>query len=290
MTRSNPSSIPAPSRRTFNLVVLSAAASVGLPRLSWAVEPYGPADASLTIAVLDPLAAPLSCDCVEGYAQRKYEALADRLQRHLGRTARVVWAESLEAAKRQTGEAPIDLVIGKESVVRTDAQTAKLKLSPVAHLTDRDGDTQHKGLFVVRRENDAATLLDLEGYEMLYGSTDSDEKSSAPRQLLEELEIGVEEGDVCVACSSAVKRLMEQPADAKVAAVISSHSLPLLVGCGTVRKGDLKVVGESEPVPFIAAFLREGADAAVGKTLLSLRDDDLLKSLESARGFVPYRV
>lgn len=27
----------------------------------------------LSLVVMDPLAAPLSCPCVEGYAQRKYE-------------------------------------------------------------------------------------------------------------------------------------------------------------------------------------------------------------------------
>ena len=29
---------------------------------------------AFTLIVMDPLAAPLSCPCVEGYAQRKYEA------------------------------------------------------------------------------------------------------------------------------------------------------------------------------------------------------------------------
>ena len=38
------------------------------------------------------------------------------------------------------------------------------------------------------------------------------------------------------------------------AAVISSYAAPLLEGCGTIKKGDLRVVGETEPVPFVAAF------------------------------------
>jgi hypothetical protein len=34
----------------------------------------------LTIVVMDPLALPLSCPCVKGYAQRKYETLAEYQQ------------------------------------------------------------------------------------------------------------------------------------------------------------------------------------------------------------------
>ncbi|MBW3598872.1 MAG: hypothetical protein KY475_16560, partial [Planctomycetes bacterium] len=41
--------------------------------------PASRAEAPLTMVVMDPLAAPLSCPCVEGYAQRKYEALAAHL-------------------------------------------------------------------------------------------------------------------------------------------------------------------------------------------------------------------
>ena len=37
----------------------------------------------LTVVVMDPLAAPLSCPCVEGYAQRRYEVLGEYLSRRL---------------------------------------------------------------------------------------------------------------------------------------------------------------------------------------------------------------
>ena len=36
---------------------------------------------SLTIVVMDPLSKPLSCPCVEGYAQREYKALAAFLEK-----------------------------------------------------------------------------------------------------------------------------------------------------------------------------------------------------------------
>ena len=44
-------------------------------------EPAG----ALTLVVMDPLAAPLSCPCVEGYAQRDYEKLATFLRDELKR-------------------------------------------------------------------------------------------------------------------------------------------------------------------------------------------------------------
>ena len=74
----------------------------------------------LSLIVMDPLAAPLSCPCVEGYAQRKYEVLAKHLESAVGKPVRVTFSESLSGAlKKSGGEA--DLIIGKDSVVRADA-------------------------------------------------------------------------------------------------------------------------------------------------------------------------
>ena len=56
----------------------------------------------LSLVVMDPLAAPLSCPCVEGYAQRKYEVLRDHLQSAIGRTVKLTFAESLGAALKKT--------------------------------------------------------------------------------------------------------------------------------------------------------------------------------------------
>ena len=45
----------------------------------------------LQLVVMDPLSAPLSCPCVEGYAQRKYEALAKHLEGKLKREVKVTF-------------------------------------------------------------------------------------------------------------------------------------------------------------------------------------------------------
>ena len=67
-----------------SLAALSFALPGGLP----AQDP-APAGEALSLVVMDPLAAPLSCPCVAGYAQRKYEKLAEYLQQRLKRPVRV---------------------------------------------------------------------------------------------------------------------------------------------------------------------------------------------------------
>src|SRR5947208_3409602 len=102
----------------------------------------------LTLIVMDPLAAPLSCPCVKGYAQRDYEKLAKQLE---------------------------------------------------THNSCSDGATK---------------ILDMH-------------KSGE-----------------------------------KAVTVISSYAQPLLEGCGTIKKGDLRVLGETDPMPFVVAFISERVNAS----------------------------
>jgi ABC-type phosphate/phosphonate transport system substrate-binding protein len=256
------------------------------------VEPYGPKDADWTVVVMDPMAAPLACDCVQGYAQRKYERFADYLSEKTGKTVRVVWSESLTKALAEEANGKAHLVIGKDSVIRHDAKVSKRELLPLAQLTDTKGSVMQRGLFVVLKDDPAVTLLDIEGYSILWGPDDCDEKSAAPRQTLEELELEVKDGNECASCSIAAKQLMADGLDKKQVAVISSYAAPLLEGCGTIKKGDLRVIGDSEEVPFISLF----ADANLGKAdhdtiaqaLLQMKSDEMLKALETQDGFVLY--
>ncbi len=75
--------------------------------------------------------------------------------------------------------------------------------------------------------------------------------------------------------------------------MISSYAGPLLEGCGKVKKGDLRVIGESKPVPFITLFVREEmskADRAkLSESLENVGlDAKLLVDLETASGFIPW--
>ena len=251
-------------------------------------------ETALTLVVMDPMAAPLACDCVKGYAQRKYEVLGKFLKGQLGREVNVVWAESLQAAMEKS-DGKADLIIGKHSVVLSDAKAAKLELTPLARLTDLKDKVVQTGLFVVRSSDPAKTVDDLKGYRILFGPEDCDEKSAAPMALLKDRHVAFPSPvETSPSCSNAAVTLMELGAEVKAAAVISSYAEPLLEGCGKVKKGDLRVIGESKPVPFITLF----AKAALSKKELSeisaALDEvglnaKLLIDLETASGFVPWK-
>jgi ABC-type phosphate/phosphonate transport system substrate-binding protein len=248
----------------------------------------------LTLVVMDPMAAPLACDCVKGYAQRKYESLGAFLNKQLGCKINVVWAGSLEAALEKS-EGKADLIIGKHSVVLSDAAESKIEITPVAQLTDLKDRVVQTGLIVVRKDDAAKSVDDLKGYRILFGPADCDEKSAAPVELLRKHGIQLpDELETSPSCSNAAVALMEMPATSKAAAVISSYAEPLLEGCGKVKKGDLRVIGESKPVPFITLFARTSLSANELSKLSDALDEagldaQLLIDLETASGFVPWK-
>ncbi|MCA9053018.1 MAG: PhnD/SsuA/transferrin family substrate-binding protein [Planctomycetaceae bacterium] len=249
----------------------------------------------LTLVVMDPLAAPLACDCVQGYAQRKYEVLGNFLSQKLHRPVRVYWSESLVTALEEKTGGKADLVIGKHSVVLFDAQKADAKMIPAASLTDPLGGTTQTGLIVVRAMDKAQKVEDLQGYRIFFGPEDCDEKSLAPMALLRQHGVALPGTiETYPACSNAATKLVELESDVKAAAVISSYAGPLLEGCGTIKKGDLRVIGVSEPVAFVTAFvnaaLPDAEQAALKAALLEVGTDaDLLIALETASGFVEYQ-
>src|SRR5687767_887321 len=99
----------------------------------------GQEKSALTVIVMDPLAAPLSCPCVKGYAQRDYEKLGQFLEKQLGRPVKVYFSESLTGAVQKKTEGKADVIIGKESVVRQESKANLLKVAAVASLTGKDG-------------------------------------------------------------------------------------------------------------------------------------------------------
>ena len=215
------------------------------------------------MVVMDPLAAPLSCPCVQGYAQRRYEKLAEYLTEQLGRPVHVTFAESFSNALAKDGCDGIDIAIGKDSVVRYDAAAKQMKVTPLAQLTGKDGKTTQTGLIVVRSSDPAHEVSDLRGYRILFGPRECDEKFSAARLLLTAAGVTVpppETAETSAACSDGACKIIDWGDSQKAAAVISSYAAPLLEGCGTIKKGDLRMIGETAPVPFITAFATDRVD------------------------------
>ncbi len=265
-----------------------------LINFAWAGgEASAEAPQHITMIVMDPLSAPLACDCVKGYANRQYQRLSEYLEEALRTEVRIFWSESLDDALKTKTSGRADLVIGKDSVVRHQAHVLKRSLKPIASLSDLEGKTTQRGLFVVRTKNAAASVIDLEGAEVFFGPEDCDEKWKAPRALLVDLGIKASnKSSVQPSCSVAAKKLVDFSDDTNVAAVISSYATPLLEGCGTIQKGDLRIIGETNEIPFITAFvdetLPESTRDQLRNALLAVKGPDLLKALESTQGFQKY--
>jgi outer membrane protein assembly factor BamB/ABC-type phosphate/phosphonate transport system substrate-binding protein len=244
----------------------------------------------LTIAVMDPLAKPLSCACVQGHAQRDYEKLGTYLEKELKRPVKVLFAESLSKINKMA-DSPIDLVVGKMSVVKFDVGIANLSVHEIAMLTDKQGKTTFTGLFVVPQADRAKKIDDLDGYKILFGPPDCDEKFQAAADALAGAGIAIpEDMETRPGCSDSVVEMLEK-SGTRTAAVISSYAAALLEGCGTIKKDAIRIVGETEPVPFVAVFAADSMSENESKTILDalarVKDDpELLKALESKSGFV----
>jgi ABC-type phosphate/phosphonate transport system substrate-binding protein len=276
------------------------AGCLGLVVASWLLAPIAAlaeettAAGPLTVVVMDPLAKPLSCPCVAGYAQRDYDKLGAVLAKALGREVNVVYFESLVAALKGDGSPRADLVIGKESVVLHDAKTAGLKLSKVAMLTGKDGLTTQRGLVVVPAADAAKGIADLKEHRIYFGPAECDEKHTAAFRLLKEHGVAIPaKPETAVACDEGAIKILEMAAKGeRGCAVISSYAKPLLEGCGQVPKGALRVVGETAEVPFVATYvnadLDPAAQAQLSQALLksTAANIGLRLALETKRGFV----
>ncbi len=172
--------MPKPIGRIVLLGMLAAAFS--LPPL-YAAEKNSSEEPPLRIVVIDPLCDRLACDCVGGYAQRKYDRLGEFLQQQLGRDVKIAYAEALSLPQARIREG-VDLVIGKFSEVTFDAGKAGLKVRTIAMLTGLEGKATQTGLFVVRNVDPARSIEDLAGNRLLIGPEESDETHSAAAAAL----------------------------------------------------------------------------------------------------------
>lgn len=272
-------------------LVAIAMATPNLPARGEATKPGKP----LCLVVMDPLALPLSCPCVAGYAQRDYEVLGKYLSKRLHRPVTVTFAESIKNALDKESVDDVHIVIGKDSVIQAQGKKLKLDVSRLARLVGKDGKTSQTGLIVVRAADPAKSLADLAGHRILFGPPECDEKFSAAREMLDEAGVSPpdeKEAEISHACSDGACMIIDWGDNIRGAAVISSYAAPLLEGCGTIKKGDLRVIAETKPVPFVAAFatksLSKQEQKEVQKALYEAgKEPGMLIALETMLGFVP---
>ncbi|MEC8972954.1 MAG: PhnD/SsuA/transferrin family substrate-binding protein, partial [Verrucomicrobiota bacterium] len=136
------------------------------------------------VVVMDPLALPLSCSCVEGVGQRRYDQLAAHLEQATGRRFKLTFEESLDLALRRIRSKP-DFIIGKDAMVRFDAKRLELPVTPLADLTDRAGRTTQRGVFLVRTGDPAKRLADLSGRAVMLGPAEEAETHQAAKAMLQ---------------------------------------------------------------------------------------------------------
>ena len=98
------------------------------------------ADRSLSLVVMDPLAAPLSCPCVEGYAQRQYDKLADYLAERLGRPVHVTFAESFEKALEKEAEGNQEEEDARETISVTPVAVSRA--ATISVITSQESDDE----------------------------------------------------------------------------------------------------------------------------------------------------
>jgi len=276
------------ARRRVCILGLSIAITLCSAVAVWAEEPAENPAAPLRVVVMDPLCKYLACDCAGDYAQRDYDALEAYLQSQLQRSVEIVYSEALAAPQVRLREG-VDLIIGKYSVVAFDAAAAKVKIRTLAMLTGADGTVTQTGLFVVRTADPARSIADLADYQIIFGPKESNEKRAAAFAAVEAFGLLIpDDVPTSSACNTAALAVFENEAGA---AVISSYAMPLLEGCGTIDPGSLRIVGRTDPVPFITVFATDRVDPTEAKSIVKAltgvaRSPELLTAMQSKHGFV----
>ena len=245
----------------------------------------------IRLVVMDPLAKELACACVKGYGQRDYRKLAAHLQTALKQRVTIEFSDDL--AESIVGATPGRevIVVGDRSLVAHGANKARLKAHPLCELTDSDGSTSLTASFVARSDDPAKELKDIAGRKLFSGLNEADEKYAAGLAALRDA--GVEPAtEKRRNYTDAALDVLDSTSSPPPVAIIPSYAVRLLEGCGSVRPGNLKVIGKTRPVPFITVFvansIRPEKQARILQALLSIKEDaKLLIAMESRDGFKP---
>ena len=243
---------------------------------------------TLHVVVMDPMAAPLSCACVAGQGQRDYDAWSQDLSRKTGWEVMLTFDESLKLAQRRTGLAA-DLIIGKHSVVRFDADNMQQQIRLVSRLSDPNGATTLSGVVLVRENDPARSLADLKGRSLTLGPIEDADCHAAARQLLREHNLT---NSVSISAAGSLDECAYRLLDGETDAAVLPEFMPrFLEACGKMEPNALRVIGRTKPVPFVSLFatdrVNEQTENRIVATLAHVAENpELLQALESQRGFV----
>ncbi len=270
----------------FSALVLALAFGIGA-----GVPSKGKLD-PIMLVVMDPLAKELACACVQGYGQRDYRKLAARLQSSVKQHVAIEFSDDLAETLKLAGPGQEIIVVGEQSAVAKGAKQAALKCHPVCELTDPEGKTTLAGSFIAQAGDPAKELKDLGGRKVLIGLADTDENQSAVQAALQAAGVQSPASERRAPYTDAALDVLDSKSSPRPVAVIPDYGMRLLEGCGSVKPGELKVIGQTRPVPFITVFVGDNIPAEkeqkILKVLLGIKGDaKLLKAMESKDGFKP---
>lgn len=249
----------------------------------------------IMLVVMDPLARELACACVKGYGQRDYRKLAAHLETALKQRVTIEFSDDLAESLDGTGPEQEVIVAGDQSLVAHGAKLAGLKCQPVCDLTGLDGGTTLAAMFVARSDDPATELKDIGGRAVFFGLAESDGKHAAAMASMRAAGVAPPvKPEQRGSYSEAALDVLDSQSSPLPVAVIPSYGLLLLEGCGSIKPGELKVIGKTQPVPFITVFVTDNiADEKKQKILDALLgvkgDAKLLKFMESRDGFKPVK-
>lgn len=247
----------------------------------------------VVLVVMDPLAKELACACVDGYGQRDYRKLAARLETALRQPVSIEFSDDLAETIAWAGPGREVIVVGERSQVAGAAGQAGLRAEPLCELTDADGATTLTGSFVARADDPAEELKDIGGRTMFFGLGNSLENHAAAEAALRAAGVAPSvKSEPRDPYTDAALDLLDSSSSPPPVAVIPSYGLRLLVGCGTIRPGELKVIGTTRPLPFVTVFVADSIPATkqrtILETLLAIQGDAaLLDAMGSRDGFRP---
>ncbi|MEO1530225.1 MAG: PhnD/SsuA/transferrin family substrate-binding protein, partial [Planctomycetota bacterium] len=242
---------------------------------------------SYNVVVMDSLSLPLSCACVPGVGQRRYEPLCEFVSARVGQDVNLIYEESLQLAQRR-GLATIDVVIGKRSLVLADAEATGRNLNAVCELTDRNGKTTLGGVLLVSKTSGIKSLAELQGQSIAIGSEEHFECHAAVRSLLNDRGVKAE-----LLPKDSIEEAVYAFDDGHAKAVaVSDYLPPLLEGCGKLAKGSTRVIARTAESPAVQVFLsdslsRSERDRLMAAFLACSTDPQIINALESKNGFQP---
>lgn len=246
----------------------------------------------ILLVVIDPLAKELACACVKGYGQRDYRKLAARLKSALKQEVSIEFSDDLAETLALASPGQEVIIAGEHSLVIQGAKKAGLKCHAICELTDPEGGTTFTGSFVVRADDPAKELKDITGRKLLFGLADTGENHAAAQAALRAAGVEPPTPEKRSAYSGAALDVLDSESSPKPVAVIPGYAVRLLEGCGSITPGSLKVIGKTQPVPFVTLFVAENIppekEQKILKSLLGIKSNkNLLNAMESRDGFKP---